>query len=587
MSSEASPAAALLDVRGLTYWASGRPILQDVDLNLARGQLVGIIGASGAGKSTLVKLCAGVLRPAGGQVLVEGRLVQENRRAVAYVPQEDIVHKALTVHEALRYGALIRLPRGTTDEELGQAIDRVLRELELTEQRDQLVSSLSGGQLKRVNVAMELLTRPSLLFLDEPTTGLDPALERRTMENLRELADGGRGVMVVTHATSSLELCDAVVVMAKGGRLAYWGNLEGALRRFAVQTPQEIYEALEADDIPADVERGRPAPDAGERPSAPSSTGAGGGFCGQCGGPLGKGASFCGNCGQPVISVAVEAPEGAGEKVRASSPSRQLGAVLSRSVRLQMRDKRNLLIMFGQVPLIAVLLIGLFKPDVLERVGGRPGDALQMLFMLVTAAIWFGSIGAVREIVKESSIYLRETAAGLRASVYLLGKYLIQSVLVALQTTILFLMVIAFRPTEESLPVIALCAGILVLTGMVAAAMGLLVSASVSSEEQAASILPLILIPQLLFAGAIVPVAVMSKPVASLSSLAFSQWSFSGLGISLDMSARIAADKAFASASTFGTAFFNHSVMLSVGLLALFAAVFLISAWLVLRARSE
>jgi len=595
MSDVTAPSASLLDVRGLSYWAGGKLILQSVDVRLARGQLVGIIGASGAGKSTLVKLCAGVIRPAGGQVLVEGRLVQENRKAVAYVPQEDIVHHALTVEEALSYGGQIRLPRETTREELEGAIDRVLNELELTEQREQLVASLSGGQLKRVNVAMELLTRPSLIFLDEPTTGLDPALERRTMENLRTLAHGGRGVMVVTHATSSLELCDAIIVMAKGGRLVYWGALDGALKRFGVDRPEEIYEVLEADEIPADVTRGRAAPEptlggeTAERSSAPKLTrdGAGGGFCGECGGSIDSGTSFCGHCGQPIIEVITDPELGEVAVVRRSSVVRQLGAVLGRGLRLLLRDRRNLLIMFGQVPLIALLIIGLFKPDVLEKTGGRPGDSLQLLFMLVTAAIWFGSIGAAREIVKESAIYMREAAAGLRSSVYLVGKYLIQALVVALQTSILFALVVVFRPTEATIAVIGLCLAILVLTGMVAVAMGLVISASVRTEEQAASILPLVLIPQLLFAGAIVPVAAMSEPVARLSALAFSQWSFSGLGIALDMSGRISADTAFASASRFGTAFFGHSVGLSLAILSLFALVFLLSTWLVLRARSE
>ncbi len=587
MAEPSTTVTELLNVEGLTYWASGKPILQPLNISLARGQLVGVIGASGAGKSTLVKLCAGVLRPAKGQVLVEGHLVQENRRAVGYVPQEDIVHEALSVEEALHYGALIRLPAGATKEEVDQSVDRVINELELGAQRAQIVASLSGGQLKRVNVAMELLTRPSLVFLDEPTTGLDPALERRTMENLRGLADGGRGVMVVTHATSSLELCDAVIVMAKGGKLAYWGPLAGALRRFGVTRPEEIYEVLEDDNAPADVRRGKAVVEQEATPQQTETTSPGSGFCGRCGASVEKDDAFCGSCGQPIIGFSHELPAGAGTEAKRSGTFRQLKAVLGRGFKLLSRDRRNLLIMFGQVPLIALLIVGLFKTDVLEKVGGKPAAALQLIFMLVIAAIWFGAIGAAREIVKESSIYLRETAAGLRASVYLAAKYGIQTLLVGIQTAVMFAIVIALRPTEETLPVLLICTGVLVLTGMVAAALGLLISASVNTEEQATSVLPLVLIPQLLFAGAIVPVAAMSAPVASLSSLAFAQWSFSGVGIALGMQSRIAADKGFASASRYGTAFFGHSVGLSVGLLCLFAVAFLVSAWLVLRARSE
>ena len=137
----------LLNVDGLTYAASGKPILQPVSFTLERGELVGVIGTSGAGKSTLVKLCAGVLHPAEGQVLVEGQHVAQNRTAVAYVPQEDIIHKGLTVEEALTYGALIRLPEETTKDDVDLAVTRVIAEVELTPQRATIVGSLSGGQL--------------------------------------------------------------------------------------------------------------------------------------------------------------------------------------------------------------------------------------------------------------------------------------------------------------------------------------------------------------------------------------------------------------------------------------------------------
>ncbi len=589
----------LLNVDGLTYAASGKPILQPVSFTLERGELVGVIGTSGAGKSTLVKLCAGVLHPAEGQVLVEGQHVAQNRTAVAYVPQEDIIHKGLTVEEALTYGALIRLPEETTKDDVDLAVTRVIAEVELTPQRATIVGSLSGGQLKRVNVAMELLTWRPMIFLDEPTTGLDSALERRTMINLRQMADGGRGVMIVTHSTYSLKYCDAIIVLGNGGKLAYWGTLEGAMKAFGVDRPEAIYEVLEDGNGPSHVDRD---PSRGERPSSkakqekrednagavPGQKGeAGGGLCGSCGKSVGEDAAFCSHCGEPIIGVSAEVAVGDGVVVSRSSSFRQLGAVLGRGVKLLLRDRRNLLIMFGQVPVIAILITGLFASDVLERVGGEPGSALQLLFLLVSVTIYIGTFGTAREIVKESAIYERETAAGLRASIYLLGKFLIASAIVALQTILMFAIVIALRPIEEPTAVIALCMAILVLTGMVGVALGLLVSAAVSSEEQASSILPLVLIPQLIFAGAIVPVAAMSEPVASLSVLVFAQSAFAGLGEALDMAGRISDDRLFGLVTRYGSDFFAQPAGVSIAILGLFLTAFMVATWLVLRVRGK
>src|SRR5262249_47001522 len=162
-----------------------------------------------------------------GRVLFEGHDIHAEyaslRMRIGMVPQDDVVHGQLTVNQALGYAAELRLPPDTNKEDRRQVINQVLEELELTQHAEKRVDKLSGGQRKRASVAMELLTGPSLLILDEPTSGLDPALDRQVMTMLRQLADAGRTVLVVTHSLTYLDVCDQVLLLAPGGRTAFCG----------------------------------------------------------------------------------------------------------------------------------------------------------------------------------------------------------------------------------------------------------------------------------------------------------------------------------------------------------------------------
>ncbi|MGO4424979.1 ABC transporter ATP-binding protein, partial [Streptomyces sp. MCAF7] len=189
-------------------------------------------------------------RPADrGQVLYDHRDLYaqfaELRHRIGLVPQDDILHKELTVDTALKYAARLRFPGDTKAAERKARIDEVLQELRLDVHRGKKVSSLSGGQRKRVSVALELLTKPSLLFLDEPTSGLDPGLDRNVMKLLRELADDGRTVLVVTHSVAELALCDRVLVMAPGGSVAYFGPPGEALDFFGHDSWADVFSAFE------------------------------------------------------------------------------------------------------------------------------------------------------------------------------------------------------------------------------------------------------------------------------------------------------------------------------------------------------
>lgn len=228
----------------------GKQILKDVSFGVPEKSLIAVIGPSGSGKSTLLKALTGY-RPANqGDVLYDNRNLYkqfaELRQRIGLVPQDDILHKELTVTKALKYAAKLRFPADTTEVERQARIHEVLAELKLDIHKDKKVTSLSGGQRKRVSVALELLTKPSLIFLDEPTSGLDPGMDRDVMQLLRGLADDGRTVLVVTHSVAELAICDKLLVMAPGGSVAYFGPPEEALNFFGYTTWADVFSAFES-----------------------------------------------------------------------------------------------------------------------------------------------------------------------------------------------------------------------------------------------------------------------------------------------------------------------------------------------------
>ena len=225
---EAATRTGGLEVHGVTWTIEGnKTLLDNISLTARPGTLTAVIGPSGAGKSTFARLVAGYTHPTSGTVSFEGHNIHAEyaslRSRIGMVPQDDVVHGQLTVRQALMYAAELRLPPDTTKADREQVVHEVLEELEMTKHLDTRVDKLSGGQRKRASVALELLTGPSLLILDEPTSGLDPALDRQVMTMLRQLADAGRVVLVVTHSLTYLDVCDQVLLLAPGGKTAFCG----------------------------------------------------------------------------------------------------------------------------------------------------------------------------------------------------------------------------------------------------------------------------------------------------------------------------------------------------------------------------
>ena len=229
-----------LHANSLSVKIGDTPILSDISFRLHPNELCGLIGPSGAGKSTLIRLILGIQEPTHGKV--ELGKMEEILGSVGYVPQDDALHRSLTVSQSLEFAARLRLHQ-LSNEERAHRVQEVIEQIGLNERLNVRIRALSGGQRKRVSVALELLNQPQLLILDEPTSGLDPGLESKMMGLFQEVAQNGRIIMVATHAMQSLLMCNKLLVLIKG-RLAYGGTPQGALSWFEVSTFAGIFEQL-------------------------------------------------------------------------------------------------------------------------------------------------------------------------------------------------------------------------------------------------------------------------------------------------------------------------------------------------------
>jgi ABC transport system ATP-binding/permease protein len=527
--------------------ASGKRILDGASLEIPPGEFVAIIGEAGSGKTTLLKSLAGVISPTSGAITVNGEPVTARLSEIGYVPQDEIVHRDLTAREALTYAARLRLPQDSSEEEISTAVDETLAELAMEQHADTRVGNLSGGQRKRAGFGTELVSRPGLLFLDEVTTGLDPGLERRLMELMRQLA-GARSVITITHATKNLGLCDKVVIMGRGGQLSFFGSPDEALRFFGVSDYDEIYTAL--DEAPSgywprrwlayETERAR------ERGDVPPS---------------------------PPTFARPKADRKVGRQAR---------ILASRYVVLFRRDRRNLIILLGQIPVLGIFIAVLFHRNVMQYGNGQVGSAVSMIFLLLVVAMWCGSIDSAREIIKERAVFERERAVGVRNSAYLLSKTSVLFSLALVQTLALAAIILALRPLHEASRVYLIVIGLLVLSSWVAVMVGLLLSAVVNTENQATSFLPLILIPELLFSGGIKPIHQLPNVVKVVAGAIFARWSFAGLGNAVHFNTRFARDPdGNLQFQNYGHMFFRLSPSVAAGILAgvlvLFASGVLVS----------
>jgi len=476
---EAATRTGGLEVNAVCFTVEhGKQLLDHISLTARPGTLTAIIGGSGAGKTTLSRLIAGYTCPTSGTVTFEGHNIHAEyasmRSRVGMVPQDDVVHRQLTVNQALGYAAELRLPPDTSKADREQVVAQVLEELELTKHADTRVDKLSGGQRKRASVALELLTGPSLLILDEPTSGLDPALDRQVMMMLRQLADAGRVVLVVTHSVAYLDICDQILLLAPGGKTAFLGPTTQISAAMGTTNWADIFAKVGADPDEANrrflaENRPPPTPPSESRPA---------------------------DLGEPVHTNVL----------------RQFSTIARRQVRLVISDR-------GYTVFLALLpfLIGILSTTVRGKTGYGMGDPLsnspnqpdQILVMLIVGAVFMGTALTIRDLVGERPIFRREQAVGLSTGAYLAAKIAVFSsfaiVQAAIATTIsvvrwhqpLAKAVMLGNSSFELFVDVAACC-------VASALLGLALSAIAKSQDQIMPLLVVAIMSQLVFCGGLI-----------------------------------------------------------------------------------
>lgn len=521
-----------------------RRILDEVGFALPPASVLAVVGPSGCGKTTLLNALTG-FRPAdSGHVVYDGRdlyaTYDDVRLRMGLVPQADILHTALTVRQALTYEAELRFPRDVTPEAQRARVDQVMAELNIDERADARIDKLSGGQRKRVSVGCELLTEPSLLFLDEPTSGLDPGNEAALMGQLRTLARAGRTVVVVTHSVQSLDLCDRLVVLAPGGRLAFYGAPADALAYFARfgagASYAGMFEALEERrDVDWKAEfRADPAYEA--LVQAPLAS---------------------------ADLAAVPAQPNIDPPPPPTPVMHQLGVLVRRYLSVIRSDRGFALTLALQAPIFGLLFALMFRFNTMTTTEALNGSML--IWLVVIGATWLGTSNAIREIVKELPIYRRERTIGLSAGAYVMSKVLVLGAITIVQAAILvpIAMVNQRFPPEnaDAMANLLIAAGVdpsvarvelaqtgailpsqlvelavvAAIVGIAAMGLGLLISALAGGLDRAATLLPVLLVLQVIVSAPLfVPPGTVLRTAGYVSS---ANWGMAAAAATVDLQA--------------------------------------------------
>ncbi|OBJ00852.1 FHA domain-containing protein [Mycobacterium sp. 1465703.0] len=479
---EAATRTGGLEVNSVCYTVDhGKQLLDHISLTARPGTLTAIIGGSGAGKTTLSRLIVGYTSPTSGNVTFEGHDIHSEyasmRSRIGMVPQDDVVHRQLTVNQALNYAAELRLPPDTSKEERARVVAQVLEELDMTQHADTRVDKLSGGQRKRASVALELLTQPSLLLLDEPTSGLDPALDRQVMLMLRQLADAGRVVLVVTHSVSYLDVCDQILLVAPGGKTAFCGPPDQVEPALGTRNWADIFAKVGADPDEAN----RRFKERNQQSSAPPTP---------------------------------ESPADLGEPPQ-TDLFRQLSTIARRQVRLVVSD-RGYTIFLAVLPfLIGALSLTVKGPHPglgpADPLGPAPTQPQYIMVLLNIGAVFMGTALTIRDLIGERAIFRREQAVGLSTTAYLLAKIAVFCVFATAQAAIATTIVRLGKGAPTAHPqffgnstfsLFVTVAGTCIASAM----LGLLLSALAQSNEQIMPLLVVSIMSQLVFSSGMIPV---------------------------------------------------------------------------------
>lgn len=465
---------------------NGKVGIHETSFEIPSKSLLAIMGPSGCGKSTLLKALNGDSPVSSGKVYICGLELNQNfdflKTQIGYVPQDDIVHRELTVEQSLRYAAKLRLDN-VSDADIDEKIDSVLKSLNIEMIKESIVGKISGGQRKRVSIAVELLTDPLILFLDEPTSPLDPETIENFLESLQALSKNGTTVIMVTHKPEDLYYMRSVIFMAEGGHLVYYNDAKSYLSYFNVANAPKVYSNLVGENANQWIRKYKQLnPAKLNTDSKPQSLKAG----------------------------------------LTTNYISQYYWLTARYFNIKLNDKFNSILMVGQAPLIAILVLMIFS-DIDQAVP----------FLLTISALWFGVINAAREIVAESAIYKRERMFNQAILPYVLSKLSVLGSFAAVQcfifTALMYLGYNNCTGTSDDCvnwnnPGLSFLW--MLFVSIVGTLMGLLLSAVVSTTEKVMTFVPIVLIPQLMLAGIIAKIDRIG--VEFISYLTVSRWGTEG-----------------------------------------------------------
>jgi len=473
--------------------------LQSLSLEIPHSTFAALMGPSGCGKSTLLK-CLNADNPAtAGEVFIHGLSLEKNfnliKKKIGYVPQDDIIHKELSVFKTLYYAAKLRLPDDTTDEEINRRIDKVIQSLNLDQDKDKdirnsKVASLSGGQRKRISIAVELLTEPTILFLDEPTSPLDPETIENFLKSLQDLTKEGTTIVMVTHKPEDLNYVDQVIFLGTQGHLTYKGPSNLLTSHFEVNNIVEVYSKMSNLDKVSKYYQ-KPQEIAYQKENA--------------------------------VEIKRDKPD---------SLFLQLYWLIIRYLKIKINDKENLILLLAQPIIIAGLVCLVFNEF---RIG--------VLFLMAISAVWFGISNSAKEIVGELSVYKRERMFNLNIHTYILSKWSVLSIIAFIQTIIFVSIIyVNFKVNANSdFPETYLrsfwqSTFFMFYISFSATLVGLLLSAFFNTTEKVMTVVPIMLMPQIMLAG--VMTKIDSTLVEILSFVTLGRWGTEGFARIQDESFR-------------------------------------------------
>lgn len=453
-----------ITLRNIGITRNGRELLKNANAQISPGEFVGVLGPSGGGKSLLLGCLSDTIVPDEGGVIFDFKSnIEDNRNyyrsKLGFVPQEDLIYESLTVEENLKFAVDIRLPDADDDEKQAR-MDNAIDSVDLGRHREKICRALSGGQKKRVSVAIELLTRPRLLLLDEPTSGLDPGTQFHLMDTLRQLSRRGLTIICVTHSMESLHFFDSLLVLGfrnKVSTLVYHDAPDKILAAFGVHTLPDLFDALQG-GVQVDAVRN-------------------------------DGRHRANTLKKARVRTVIR------DERRRSMP--QAAVIFRRTALCFVRDLGGCGISLG-LPLILAIIIVFTQY--------RQPDSAFASFFLAVSALWLGMALSVREIVKERKLFLRDRLGGMSPMGFVLGKAafllavsLIQSVVLYAVSRLYFSVLTQGGFINQGgfkNPYPLACFVVIALLELGGILLGLIVSTVSSTEQMAVSALPLLLLPQ-------------------------------------------------------------------------------------------